>query len=366
MKTLEWRVDQLSLIDQTRLPAEWVVVDCVDPEAVATAIRTLQVRGAPALSIAAAYGVVLAGRCADASSLEAFWRDVNRDAARLRNARPTAVNLARAVDLVVAKARPAGDVAAARQALLDAADALAAEDDRANRQLGAHGAGLISDSANVLTHCNAGGLGTTGYGTALGVIRAAYAAGRRVHVWVDETRPVLQGARLTTWELLTEGIPHTLIVDGAAGFLMQRGQVDLVVVGADRVAANGDVANKIGTYSLAVLARHHGIPFYVASPISTIDSATPSGERIPIEERAPDEVRRFAGHLVAPPESPALNPAFDLTPAELVSGIITERGVVRAPYSVTLRALVEGAGNEPELAGAIGSTANGSGPSARG
>jgi methylthioribose-1-phosphate isomerase len=249
--------------------------------------------------------------------------------------RPTAMNLFWALDRMrgVAHAVRGLPRPALRERLLAEAQAILEEDLAGNRSLGAHGASLVPEHARILTHCNAGALATAGYGTAAGVIRAAHERGRVAMVWVDETRPVMQGSRLTAWEMVKEGIPHRLISDVAAGFVMKRGEVDLVVTGADRIAANGDTANKIGTYSVAVLARHHGIPFYVAAPFSTIDASIPSGTAIPIEERDADEVRRMGGRQTAPAETPVYNPAFDVTPAELISGIITERGVFRFPYA---------------------------------
>ncbi|MDP2701156.1 MAG: S-methyl-5-thioribose-1-phosphate isomerase, partial [Candidatus Rokubacteria bacterium] len=248
--------------------------------------------------------------------------------------RPTAVNLFWALDRMrgVAEAHRALPVPALRDRLLGEAQSILDEDLAGNKALGAHGAALVPEGARILTHCNAGALATAGYGTALGVIRAAHERGRVALVWVDETRPVMQGSRLTAWEMVKEGIPHRLISDVAAGFVMKQGEVDLVIVGADRIAANGDTANKIGTYSVAVLASHHGIPFYVAAPLSTIDPSIPSGAAIPIEERGGDEVRRIGGRQTAPVETPVYNPAFDVTPAELIAGIITERGVFRFPY----------------------------------
>jgi methylthioribose-1-phosphate isomerase len=325
--TVEWRRGRLRLLDQRALPQRVRHVTCATPGEVAAAIRTLVVRGAPAIGAAGAYGVALAAR--QRSSPAA----VGRAATRLRAARPTAVNLAWGVDRALA-AYDTGGAAAA----LDEAHAIAAEDVAANRALGAFGAALVPAHARVLTHCNAGALATVGYGTALGIIRAADEAGKRPRVWVDETRPVLQGARLTAWELDRLGIEHTLIADATAGTLMGAGEVDLVVVGADRVAANGDVANKVGTYALAVLAHHHRVPFVVAAPTSTVDLATPDGARIAIEERAAEELTRVAGVRTAPVGTPVLNPAFDVTPARLVDAIVTERGVVRPPFRRALRA----------------------------
>jgi methylthioribose-1-phosphate isomerase len=331
---VRWEDGRLVLLDQTRLPTEEIERGYTTWQDVADAIRTLVVRGAPAIGVAAAFGVVLAARGSRATSHPALLADLEDAIKGLAATRPTAVNLFWALDrmraLVVASA--ALPVPALQARLLTEAQAILTEDVAANRAMGAHGAALVPDGARVLTHCNAGALATAGYGTAVGVIRAAHERGKLAMVWVDETRPVMQGSRLTAWELVKEGIPHRLISDVAAGFVMKRGEVDLVVTGADRIAANGDTANKIGTYSVAVLARHHGIPFYVAAPSSTIDPAIPSGASIVIEERDASEVRGVAGRQTAPAASPVFNPAFDVTPAELITAIITERGVFRSPY----------------------------------
>jgi len=287
--------------------------------------------------VAAAFGVVLAARASRATDHSALLADLEEAIKGLAATRPTAVNLFWALDRMrrTAAADPELAVGALRERLLVEAQAILAEDLAANRAMGAHGAALVPERARLLTHCNAGALATAGYGTAVGVIRAAHELGRLALVWVDETRPVMQGSRLTAWELAKEGIPHRLISDVAAGFVMKRGEVDLVVTGADRIAANGDTANKIGTYSVAVLARHHGIPFYIAAPCSTIDPSIPTGASIVIEERDAAEVRGVAGRQTAPTASPVFNPAFDVTPAELITAIITERGVVRPPYHFT-------------------------------
>jgi methylthioribose-1-phosphate isomerase len=334
---VRWEDGRLVLIDQTRLPAEQLERTCTTWPEVAEAIRSLVVRGAPAIGVAAAFGVVLAARASRARDRAALQADLEEATKGLAATRPTAVNLFWALDRMrrTAEAAPDLPVAALADRLLVEAQAILAEDLAANRAMGAHGAALVPSGARVLTHCNAGALATAGYGTALGVIRAAHELGRLALVWVDETRPVMQGSRLTAWELATEGIPHRLISDVAAGFVMKRGEVDLVVTGADRIAANGDTANKIGTYSVAVLARHHGIPFYVAAPCSTIDPSIPTGEAIVIEERAAAEVRGVGGRQTAPAASPVFNPAFDVTPAELITAIVTERGVVRPPYHFT-------------------------------
>jgi methylthioribose-1-phosphate isomerase len=331
---VRWEDGRLVLLDQTRLPVEEVErVYTAWPE-VAEAIRALVVRGAPAIGVTAAFGMVLAARGSTARDSRAMLADLEEAGKGLAATRPTAVNLFWALDRMrrVAEAERDLPVAELRDRLVSEAQAILAEDVAANRAMGAHGAALVPEGGRLLTHCNAGALATAGYGTAVGVIRAAHERGRLALVWVDETRPVMQGSRLTAWELVKEGIPHRLISDVAAGFVMKRGLVDLVVTGADRIAANGDTANKIGTYSLAVLARHHGIPFYAAAPYSTIDPTISSGADIVIEERDAAEVRGVAGRLTAPAASPVYNPAFDVTPAELVTAIITERGVVRPPY----------------------------------
>jgi methylthioribose-1-phosphate isomerase len=332
---LRWAGDRLVLVDQTRLPVEEVERSCVTWAEVADCIRSLVVRGAPAIGVAAAFGVALAARQSGARDYEGLLADLEEAIKGLGATRPTAVNLFWALErmrrlILAGRGRPLDEI---RAGLLAEAQAILDEDLAANRAMGAHGAALVPAGARILTHCNAGALATAGYGTAVGVIRAAHAQGKVALVWVDETRPVLQGSRLTAWEMVKEGIPHRLISDVAAASVMQSGQVDLVVTGADRIAANGDTANKIGTYGVAVLARHHGIPFYVAAPFSTIDPTIASGASIVIEERDPAEVRSFGGRQVAPAESPVFNPAFDVTPAELIAAIITERGVYRPPYA---------------------------------
>ena len=331
---VRWSGDCLLLLDQTRLPGEEVTREYRRWEDVADAIRTLVVRGAPAIGVTAAFGVALAARASRAETVDDLLGDLDRALKGLAATRPTAVNLFWALDRM---RRTALDARAQMidgvcRRLLAEAQAILAEDVAANRALGDHGAELVGPRARILTHCNAGALATAGYGTALGVIRSAHAQGKVALVWVDETRPVMQGSRLTAWECDREGIPHRLIADVAAASIMARGDVDLVVTGADRIAANGDTANKIGTYGVAVLARHHGVPFYVAAPFSTIDSTLPSGAAIPIEERDGDEVRRVGTQQTAPPRSPVFNPAFDVTPASLITAIITERGIFRPPY----------------------------------
>jgi methylthioribose-1-phosphate isomerase len=318
--------DVVRLLDQRRLPAEEVWLELRSSREVEAAIKDLTVRGAPAIGVAAAYALAVdARRGADALALRGA-------AERLVLARPTAVNLAWAVR------RMSRRLGLGPEAILDEAHAIRDEDEAACRRIGALGAPLIPPRAKVLTHCNAGALATAGYGTALGVVRAAVEGGNPISVFADETRPFLQGARLTAWELHRDGIPVTLLTDGMAGWLMARGEIACVVVGADRIAANGDVANKIGTYALAVLAAHHHLPFYVAAPWSTVDLETPSGGAIPIEERGDDEVVTLAGQRIAPLGVPARYPAFDVTPEALLTAIVTERGVVRRPYAEGLRA----------------------------
>ena len=334
---VRWVNERLVLIDQRELPVREVERLYAQWEDVAEAIRALAVRGAPLIGVAAAFGVVLAARQSRATTFDQLFADIEVAVKGLAATRPTAVNLFWALDRMrrVADALRGATPDAVRARLLTEAQAILDEDVAANRAMGAHGATLVPERARVLTHCNAGALATAGFGTALGVVRAAHAKGRVALVWVDETRPVMQGSRLTAWECVREGIPHRLIADVAAGSLMARGEVDLVVTGADRIAANGDTANKIGTYSVAVLAKHHGVPFYVAAPCSTIDPSLASGTQIPIEERDGAEVRRVGTQQTAPDASPVFNPAFDVTPAALISAIITERGIFRPPYRFT-------------------------------
>ncbi|MDR7482770.1 MAG: S-methyl-5-thioribose-1-phosphate isomerase [Armatimonadota bacterium] len=327
------------MVDQTRLPHEVVVITCRSADEVADAIRSLRVRGAPAIGVAAAFGVALAAAQASGQPPQEALATIEAAGRHLAAARPTAVNLRWAIDRMLAVARRVDHAGRAAQ-LRQEAERIAAEDRAANEAIGRLGAAEIRDGERVLTYCHTGALATAGYGTALGIVRAAWEGGRQIQVIACETRPVLQGARLTTWELRELGIPVTLITDNAAGALMARGEVDRVVVGADRIAANGDVANKIGTYTLAVLARAHGLPFVVAAPTSTIDLATPSGAEIPIEERPAEEVLRVAGTALAPAGVPARNPAFDITPHALVTMIVTEAGVARPPYAASLPALL--------------------------
>ena len=327
MEAIRWNHDALSLLDQTRLPLEERWLPCTDYRQVVRAIRTMVVRGAPAIGVAAAYATVLAAR--EGAGTPDFAAFMARAQEELASSRPTAVNLFWALDRMEACWRARGPDL---PRLEREAQAIHREDLEMNRAMGRFGAELVPQGARILTHCNAGALATGGYGTALGVIRAAHAQGKVDMVYADETRPLLQGARLTAYELAADHIPVTLICDDMAGALMARGQVDLVVVGCDRMAANGDFANKIGTYSLAVLARHHHIPFYTALPSSTVDLSLPDGRGIPVEERGPEEVSSFAGRRTGPEGVPVWNPSFDVTPHQLLTGIITERGVLTPPF----------------------------------
>jgi methylthioribose-1-phosphate isomerase len=341
IKTLEWTDAGVRLIDQTKLPLEETYVTCKTYEEVADAIRTMIVRGAPAIGVTAAMGVALGVRDSQAKSHAELKRDFDRICEVLASTRPTAVNLFWAIRRMRDKFERVSTqpIAWIQQELVAEGQRMMVEDIAANEAMGRHGAVLLPASGGVLTHCNAGALATCGYGTALGVIRAAVDAGKKLHVFADETRPFLQGSRLTAWELMKDHIPTTLISDNMAGAMMQQGKIDAVIVGADRIAANGDVANKIGTYTVAVLAKEHGIPFYVAAPFSTVDLATPDGSRIPIEQRSSREVTHLAGKQIAPDGVTVENPAFDVTPNAYVTAIITERGVARKPYAESLREL---------------------------
>jgi len=345
MRTVEWHQGKVRMIDQRQLPHEFTVVEFEDYRDVAGAIKDMYVRGAPAIGAAAAFGLALAAQQSRAVTTEALLADLVRMADDLRATRPTAVNLSWALERLLRRARALAEENAAvgtiRSALVHEAQTLADEDVTINRRMGAHGAALIDDGDNILTHCNAGALATVDYGTVLGVVRTAWDQGRQIHVWVDETRPRLQGARLTAWELMGDGIPCTLIADNAAGHLMRTGQVNLVLFGADRVAANGDVANKIGSYKLAVVACENGIPCYSVSPTSTVDLSLPTGDDIPIEERSPREVTHCLGQPVAPEGVPVYNPAFDVTPHRYLTGIVTENGVVYPPFVRNLKRVVQ-------------------------
>jgi methylthioribose-1-phosphate isomerase len=339
-KTIEWLGDRVRFVDQSKLPGELSIVETGDYRVVAAAIARLEVRGAPAIGVAAALGVALAGNASEATDAAAFGRDVETAARVLESTRPTAVNLRWAVGRMREALRRAGSSGpvAARAALVREAVAVLEEDRELCRSIGEHGAPLIADGDTVLTHCNAGSLATAGDGTALAVVYAAADAGKRVRVYADETRPLLQGARLTAWELGARGIDVTVLCDGAAASAMALGLVNKVIVGADRIAANGDVANKVGTLSVAIAAARHGIPFYVAAPYSTLDPAIETGAAIPIEERPAEEVALCGGRRVAPEGVRVWNPAFDVTPAGLVTAIVTDRGVFRPPYRTSLLA----------------------------
>jgi len=335
VETIRWTGDGVVMIDQTRLPLEEKYVTCRTYEEVAAAIRGMIVRGAPAIGVAAAMGVALGALQADEADLDRHMETV---CATLAGTRPTAVNLFWAIDRMKRlyqslHGRPVEEI---RAALVREAQQVYLEDIAINESIGRNGAPLVPDGKTVLTHCNAGALATAGYGTALGVIRAAVAAGKNIDVFADETRPFLQGARLTVWELQQDGIPTTLITDSMAGHFLKSGRIGCVVVGADRIARNGDVANKVGTYSVAVLAKENGVPFYVAAPVSTLDLTLPAGDQIPIEQRAASEVTEVFGVPVAPEGAKVENPAFDVTPNRYVSAIITEKGVARAPYEESL------------------------------
>jgi len=344
LPTIEWKGDAVVMVDQRKLPAREVYVTCRTATEVARAIKTMVIRGAPAIGVCAAMGIALGMSRSKASGTKQFTTEFQKTCDQMAATRPTAVNLFWAIarmQRVFAEAAQAGQsVDELKARLVAEAQAIHDEDVASCRAIGAFGADLVPGTATILTHCNAGALATAGYGTALGVIRGAVEQGKTVAVLADETRPFLQGARLTAWELVRDGIPTTVITDNMAGTIMRGSRVDLVVVGADRIAANGDVANKVGTYSVAVLAREHGIPFYVAAPISTIDLATPDGSGIPIEERPSREVTHVGTSQLTPAGAQIRNPAFDVTPARLVTAIITERGVARPPYADSLAALV--------------------------
>jgi len=341
IQTLEWTDHGIRFIDQTKLPTEETYVTCTTHEQVADVIRTMVVRGAPAIGVAAAMGIALGVKNSKAETVSDLKRELDQICDSIGKTRPTAVNLFWAIRRMQERfehlrIRP---IAQIKQELVEESKRMHAEDIAANQAMGRHGATLMPDEGGVLTHCNAGALATAGYGTALGVIRAAVEQGKKIHVYADETRPFLQGSRLTAWELMKDGIPTTVISDNMAGAMMKQGKIGAIVVGADRIAANGDVANKIGTYTVAVLAKENGIPFYVAAPISTVDLACPDGSKIPIEQRNPREVTHIAGRQMVPDGVSIENPAFDVTPARYVAAIITERGIARAPYEESLRGM---------------------------
>ena len=344
IRTLEWTDRGVRFLDQTKLPTEEAYVNCTTHQQVADVIRNMVVRGAPAIGVAAGMGIAIGVKNSKAESVGDLKKDFDEICDAIGKTRPTAVNLFWAIRRMQQKfeslrVRP---VAQIKQSMIEEAQRMHAQDIAINQAMGRHGAALMPASGAVLTHCNAGALATAGYGTALGVIRAAVEQGKKIHVYADETRPFLQGSRLTAWELIKDGIPTTVISDNMSGAIMRQGKIGAVIVGADRVAGNGDVANKIGTYTVAVLAKEHNIPFYVAAPISTVDLETPDGSKIPIEQRNPAEVTHIAGKAVTPAGVQVENPAFDVTPAKLVTAIVTERGVAKAPYEQSLAALAKG------------------------
>ncbi len=347
LPTIAWQDDTVVMIDQRKLPSKEVYVTCRTANEMARAIKSMVIRGAPAIGVAAAMGIALEMRRSTAKGTRQFAVEFQKTCDLLAATRPTAVNLFWAIDRMkrtfAAVAQDGASVGEIAGRLVAEAQAIHDEDVASCRAIGRHGATVVPNPARVLTHCNAGALATAGYGTALGVVRGAVEQGIPVEVYADETRPFLQGARLTAWELVHDGIATTVITDNMAGALMRQGLINFVVVGADRIAANGDVANKVGTYTVAVLAREHGIPCYVAAPLSTIDLATPDGSRIPIEERDAREVTHVGPTQLAPAQAKIRNPAFDVTPAALVTGIVTERGIARAPYAESLKALFGGA-----------------------
>jgi methylthioribose-1-phosphate isomerase len=346
LPTIEWNDTGVVMIDQRKLPGSEIYVTCRTAKDVAKAITTMVIRGAPAIGVAAAMGIALGMRRSTATGTKQFTTEFQRTCDLMAATRPTAVNLFWAIERMkttfAATAQGGASVGELKQRLEAEARAIHDEDVQSCRAMGAHGATLVPDEARILTHCNAGALATAGYGTALGVIRAAVGQGKKIAVLADETRPFLQGARLTAWELVKDGIDTTVITDNMTASMMRLGHVDLVVVGADRIAANGDVANKIGTYGVAVLAKEHGLPFYVAAPISTVDLETPDGSRIPIEERNDREVTHVGSSRLTPVGARIRNPAFDVTPAKYVTAIVTERGIARPPYEASLAQLVGG------------------------
>ncbi|MFZ5816219.1 MAG: S-methyl-5-thioribose-1-phosphate isomerase [Bacillota bacterium] len=344
MRTVELARDAVRLIDQRRLPNELVVLECTDYHQVGEAIRSLAVRGAPAIGVTAAAGLALAAQTLKQRPAADFWAGLETAAGELRATRPTAVNLFWAIYKVMDFAETLREKSPAEvaEALYEYAQQLAEEDVAVNRRMAEFGAALVPQGAGILTHCNTGSLATVEWGTALGVIRTAHEQGKGIHVFVDETRPVLQGSRLTAWECVQYGIPATLITDNMAAHMMRQGKIQIVFVGADRIAANGDTANKIGTYGVSILAREHGIPFYVVAPSSTVDLAIASGDEIEIEERKHEEVTHIGGVRIAPEGIGVTNPAFDVTPAKYITGIVTEKGIIYPPFNVNLRRLLQG------------------------
>lgn len=340
MKAIEWVSGKLRLLDQTKLPGEEVFLKLEDHLEVASAIKEMKIRGAPAIGVAAAYGMALGAQRIEERSKQEFLAKLRPVSEALSATRPTAVNLFWALERMSRVAERGDDVAATKAALIAEAKRIDLENDEANRKLSSYGAELIREGFTIITHCNTGALATAGYGTALGVIRMASEQGKNIHVFVSETRPRLQGARLTTWELKRYGIPFTLIADTMVGHFLYRKKIDCAIVGADRIAANGDVANKVGTYNLAVLAKENGVPFYVAAPTSTIDLSVQSGDEIPIEERSAEEVTHIQGVAITPAGVAVENPAFDITPHRYISAIITERGLIVAPYDMRLKKII--------------------------
>jgi len=342
IKPIDWREGRIILLDQTRLPWEETYLEVNDVPGICEAIRKLRIRGAPAIGVAAAFGLALGAQAIETASKDEFLARLHEVSQTIAATRPTAVNLFWALDRMNRVAQVGSDVGGIKSKLIEEAGVIERETAEDDRRMSQNGAELIGNGFSVLTHCNAGALATAGYGTALGIIGAAHEQGKNIEVFADETRPLLQGARLTTWELMRADIPVTLITDNMAGHFMKAGKIDCVVVGADRIAANGDVANKIGTYSVAVLAHENGIPFYVAAPVSTIDFHLGSGDEIPIEERNPEEVTHPYGSRIAPEGVRVANPAFDVTPHRYVSAIITEEGIARNPYTESLWAMRKG------------------------
>jgi len=341
LKAIEWISGKVRIIDQTMLPREEVYLELSDYRDMASAIKEMRIRGAPAIGVAAAYGMALGAQGLETESKEEFRAKLRSISQTLAATRPTAVNLFWALDRMNRVAETGNDVAQIKAALLAEAKRIDAENEEADRKLSSYGSELIKDGFTILTHCNAGALATAGYGTALGVIKAAKKQGKNIHVFAAETRPRLQGARLTAWELKQEDIPFTLITDTMTGHFLSSGKIDCVIVGADRIVANGDVANKIGTYNIAILAMENGVPFYVAAPNSTIDLSLSSGDEIPIEERSPEEVTHFGGVPITPEGVQVANPAFDITPHRYISAIITEQGVIREPYIESLKKVMK-------------------------
>jgi len=340
VKTIEWKDDTLVLIDCTKLPVEEKYIECKEYSTLCKAIKVLSVRGAPAIGVSAAYGVVLAAIQAqkETSKKEEYFKFINNAIKELASTRPTAVNLFWALDRMKKKLDTLNELGKdiIKDKLLEEANKIYKEDIECNMAIGKHGNDVVIENASILTHCNAGALATAGYGTALSVIRYANSLGKNIKVYADETRPLLQGSRLTAWELVKEGIPTTLITDNMAGYAMKLGKIDMVIFGADRITLNGDVANKIGSYSVAVLAKEHGIPVYAAAPLSTIDMSLTYGDEIPIEERNKNEVRELFGVQTAPNDVDTFNPAFDVTPHKYITGIITEVGILRPPYNISI------------------------------